>query len=217
MPHQALVILIFAAAFGGFFIFVSIINNRTLDIKSKTVGDGQHGTARFATDKEVYRTYTPIPFTPARWRVRAPTRLPQGIVIGYRKSLRKVTALVDTSDVHALMIGAAGVGKTAKFLYPNLEYACASGVSFVTSDTKGDLVRSYGAIARDYYGYDISIIDLRNPTQSDTFNMLYLVNRYMDSFLTSGDISAKAKAEKYAKITAKTIIYSGGFSITAAG
>jgi len=39
----------------------------------------------------------------------------------------------------------------------------------------------------------------------------------MDNFLISGDISAKAKAEKYAKITAKTIIYSGGFDITAAG
>ena len=26
------------------------------------------------------------------------------------------------------MIGASGVGKTAFFLYPNLEYACASGI-----------------------------------------------------------------------------------------
>ena len=175
MPHQALIVLLLAAVFGGFLIFISILNNRTLDIKSKTVGDGQHGTARFATDKEIHNTFAHIPFKPALWR-KFPPNLPQGIVLGYRKSLKKVTALVDTSDVHALMIGAAGVGKTAKFLFPNLEYACASGVSFITTDTKGDLVRSYGAIARDYYGYDISIIDLRNPTQSDTFNMLYLVN-----------------------------------------
>ena len=28
--------------------------------------------------------------------------------------------------IHCLMIGASGVGKTAFFLYPNLEYACAS-------------------------------------------------------------------------------------------
>ena len=27
-------------------------------IKSKTVGDGQHGTARFATKKEIEATYT---------------------------------------------------------------------------------------------------------------------------------------------------------------
>ena len=39
----------------------------------------------------------------------------------------------------------------------------------------------------------------------------------MDVYLAAGNISAKAKAEKYAKITAKTIIYSGGFDIIAAG
>lgn len=31
--------------------------------------------------------------------------------------------LVDTGDVHAMMIGAAGVGKTAHWLYPCIEYA----------------------------------------------------------------------------------------------
>ena len=33
-------------------------------IKSRTVGDGQHGTARFATKKEIERTYKRIPFRP---------------------------------------------------------------------------------------------------------------------------------------------------------
>lgn len=61
--------------------------------------------------------------------------------------------MVDSDDVHCLMSGASGVGKTAYFLYPNLEYACASGMSFLTTDTKGDLYRNYGAIPRDYYGY----------------------------------------------------------------
>ena len=37
-------------------------------IKSKTVGDGQHGTARWATGKEVRRTYRRIPFRPQLWR-----------------------------------------------------------------------------------------------------------------------------------------------------
>ena len=51
--------------------------------------------------------------------------------------------LVDTGDVHCLMIGAAGVGKTAHFLYPNIEYACACGMSFLTTDTKGDFCLLY--------------------------------------------------------------------------
>ena len=48
--------------------------------------------------------------------------LPQGIIVGCNSSRLGTTALVDTGDVHALMIGAAGVGKTACWLYPNLEF-----------------------------------------------------------------------------------------------
>jgi type IV secretion system protein VirD4 len=107
---------------------------------------------------------------------------------------------VDTDDVHTLMIGASGVGKTAFFLYPNLEYACATGMSFLCTDTKGDLFRNYGAVARDYYGYNISVIDLRNPTRSDGNNLLHLVNKYMDEYRKDErNLAAKAKAEKYAK------------------
>ena len=45
--------------------------------------------------------------------------------------------------------------------------------------------------------------------RSDSFNMLSMVNKYMDFYQETKSLSDKAKAEKYAKITAKTIIYSG--------
>ena len=183
------------------------------NIKSKTVGDGQHGTARFATKKEVTKTYRHIPFNVSDWRkgVNLPTE--QGIIVGCKSARGNVTAVVDTDDVHCLMIGAAGVGKTAFFLYPNLEYACASGMSFITTDTKGDLARNYGRIAKENYGYNIAVIDLRNPTRSDGNNLLHLVNKYMDTYRANNtNLSAKAKAEKYAKIISKTIINSTGDS-----
>jgi len=188
-------------------------------IHDRTVGHGQHGTARWATEHEIRRTYRHIPFTPDAWRKEAqqgknPTAdgkaLPQGIIVG-SKSRKGTTAIVDTDDVHVLMIGASGVGKTAYFLYPNLEYACASGMSFLALDTKGDLARNYGAIARDIYGYRISVVDLREPTKSDGNNLLTLINRYMDQNMDNpDDIGAKAKAEKYAKILAKTIVNPDG-------
>ena len=205
------------AVFGGISVVTRIYN---LDhIKAKTVGDGQHGTARWARPDEIKRTYKHIPYTPKQWRGQAqagttPTQddgkpLPQGLVVGGNIG-RNTVAFVDDSDVHALMIGAAGVGKTAYFLYPNLEYACASGMSFVTSDTKGDLYRTYGKIAEKYYGYKVSVIDLRNPTRSNGNNLLHLVNKYMDLWLAEPDnLAYKAKAEKYAKIISKTIILSG--------
>ena len=189
-------------------------------IKSKTVGDGQHGTARWATKREVHQTYQHIPYTPEQWRKEAaegktPTLkgsskpLPQGIVVGCTGGKHSTTAMIDTGDVHALMIGAAGVGKTAYWLYPCIEYACASGMSFLSTDTKGDIMRNYGNIAKNY-GYHISVIDLRNPTRSNGNNLLHLVNKYMDLYLDDPEqLVYKAKAEKYAKIIAKTIILSG--------
>ncbi len=182
-------------------------------IKSRTVGDGQHGTARFSTKNEIKNTYKHIPFRPKEWRrgLSLPQINQQGLILGSTGKKNEITALVDTDDVHCLMIGASGVGKTAFFLYPNLEYACASGMSFLTTDTKGDLYRNYGAVARDHYGYHVAVIDLRNPTRSDGNNMLHLVNKYMDAYRADEkNLVAKAKAEKYAKIIAKTIINAGG-------
>lgn len=192
-----------------------------MDIKSKTVGDGQHGSASFATPREIGKAFRRVDYQPKEWRQENPTDLPQGIIVGCEilkiGKKKKVTAIVDEGDVHALMIGAAGVGKTAKFLYPNIEYCCASGMSFITSDTKGDLLRSYAPIAEKYYGYDISVLDLRNPTQSDGFNMLHMVNRYMDDYLQTDSLVSKAKAEKYAKVISKTIMNAGGFDSSNAG
>ena len=182
-------------------------------IKSKTVGDGQHGTARWATKKEVQNTYAHVPFRPALWRKGQQLPDKQGLVLGCLGKKNNVTALVDCGDIHCLMIGASGVGKTAFFLYPNLEYACASGMSYCALDTKGDLARNYGTIAHDCYGYQVAVVDLRNPTRSDGSNFLTLVNRYMDLVRSNPDnLAARAKAEKYAKILAKTIINPDGDS-----
>lgn len=216
-----------ACTLGGVSLLAHVytLNN----IKSKTVGDGQHGSARWATRGEIKKVYKHIPFTPDKWRAQArngekPTyrltnrrkvteeELPQGIIVGCKGGKKKTTAMVDTGDVHALMIGAAGVGKTAYWLYPCIEYACASGMSFLSTDTKGDVMRNYGGVAKEY-GYNVSVIDLRNPTKSNGNNLLNLVNKYMDLYKEHpNQLAYKAKAEKYAKIISKTIILSGAES-----
>lgn len=238
---QPIVKLVIAgtAMFATLGLIAGLSGMYSLNIKAKTVGHGQHGTARWATKREIKKTYVHVPFEPQLWRKGKHLPTEQGIVVGcltkrHRlgnglrtvwnvlvvKLLRKshaipktadeTTALVDTGDVHALMIGAAGVGKTAYWLYPCLEYALASKMSFLTSDTKGDLLRNYGSIAKNCYGFRVAVIDLRNPTKSDGFNLLHLVNKYMDLFKKNPNtLLYKAKAERYAKITAKTIITSG--------
>ena len=181
------------------------------NIKSRTVGDGQHGTARWATEKEIKQTYAHVPFKVREWRRGQNLPTEQGLILGCKGQPQELTALVDSDDIHCLMIGASGIGKTAFFLYPNLEYACASGMSWLALDSKGDLARNYGTIAKNCYGYNVSVIDLRNPTRSDGNNLLTLVNRYMDiARKDPKNLAARAKAEKYAKILAKTIVNPDG-------
>ena len=200
-------------------VLVYCSNNYSLNgIKKKTVGQGQYGTARFSTKAEIKKTYTKIPFDVENWRKGKNLPKVQGTVVGCRTEGKRTYALIDEGDVHNLMVGAAGVGKTAFFLYPNIEAACASGMSFLSTDLKGDVARNYGTIAKKYYGYNVSIIDLRNPTRSDENNMLHLVNKYMDIYKSDKtNLQAKAKAEKYAKITAKTIINIGGGDYSSMG
>lgn len=231
-----MLILLLAAVFGALMAIAAFSNRGSLDnIKSKTVGDGQHGTARWATPAEVRKTFRSVPFQPALWRQKKGLPKVQGLVLGcvgkkptppefhlLGKTIHPpiperlwkhggIRALVDCDDIHCLMIGASGVGKTAYFLYPNIEYACASGMSFFASDTKGDLSRNYGGIARDCYGYQVSVVDLRNPTHSDGYNLLTLINHYMDVCRKNpANLAARAKSEKYAKILSKTIINPDG-------
>ena len=144
-----------AAMFATLGLIAGLSGMYSLNIKAKTVGHGQHGTARWATKREIRRTYLHIPFEPQLWRKGEHLPKEQGIVVGCQtdrhlpynifrmvrnlvvcrirkhpgNSLPKpstTTALVDTGDVHAIMIGAAGVGKTSYWLYPCLEYALAS-------------------------------------------------------------------------------------------
>lgn len=247
MSHDTMSFVALCIGLLVFLLVVSFVSkNYSLNrIKSKTVGDGQHGTARWATLKEIGKTYAHIPFDVAHWRKGERLPQKQGVVVGsmgggkkeqrriaaigrtavrYVKRIWKkrkygqdpdgpelIRALVDSDDIHCLMIGASGVGKTAYFLYPNLEYTCASGMSFLALDSKGDLARNYGAVASKYYGYQVSVVDLRNPTCSDGYNLLTLINRYMDLAVANPeDMKSRAKSEKYAKILSNTIINPSG-------
>lgn len=165
MPTQVITLIVVGAimflVIGGL-AFLS--HYYTLDgIKSKTVGDGQHGTARWATKQEIRQTYAHVPFEPELWRKGEHLPEKQGLVLGCEGPKDHVTALVDTDDIHAMVTAASGAGKTAFFLYPNIEYALASGMSFLCTDTKGDLFRNYAGIAKDCYGYQIAVLDLRTP------------------------------------------------------
>ena len=91
-----------------FIVLLSVLtNNYSLNnIKSKTVGDGQHGTARWATTQEVKKTFANVPFDVASWRTGKNLPEVQGLILGSTQRSKQLDALVDRDDVHCLMIGA---------------------------------------------------------------------------------------------------------------
>ena len=196
------------------FIVTKLLGGRSLDrIKARTVGHGQHGSARWATRREIRLYYTMVPYEPQKWRSEPEARPSNpGFVLGtFRHGLhgKHITAWIDAGDSHAMMIASPGGGKTAYFLYPNIEYAMACGVSFVTLDTKGDLYRNMATIGEKYYVYKTVVYDFRKPMQSDSYNLISLVNKYMDSYKRTGSVDDKARAEKQARMVAKSIITGG--------
>ena len=200
------------------------------NIKAKPTGDGQYGTSRWATSKEIAESFTLVNYTSDKWRKGEDLPKYEGLIISglwddksnrddstdnsvaYNKySKKKIRCRVDCTDSHTLLISTTGGGKTTAFLYPNLEYCCATGMSFFTTDTKGDVFRDYALISEKYYGYQSYIIDLRNALKSHNYNLLQLTNKYMDLYASTGNIAYQARAERYAKIISKTIINGKGF------
>ena len=84
-----------------FFLFIGCAvyfneNYNLNKIKSKTVGDGQYGTARFATDKEVHQSLKYIEFDSVKWRKGIDLPKSQGLVVGSKINLGKTFGYVDS-------------------------------------------------------------------------------------------------------------------------
>ena len=59
---QMILIGLLVIAFIAFLVVVNLLDNKSLNgIKAKKVGDGQHGTARWATKSEIKQTFIPLP------------------------------------------------------------------------------------------------------------------------------------------------------------
>ncbi len=85
MPSGVITLIIVTGSMFALFIIISMVGNHySLNrIKNKTVGQGQHGMARWATKKEIKKTYKQIDFKPDEWRTNPNSRpTEQGIVVG---------------------------------------------------------------------------------------------------------------------------------------
>lgn len=83
------------------------------------------------------------------------------------------SVLVDSSDSHTMVLGSTGSKKSRLVIMPMVRILADAGESMVISDPKSEIhERKSGYLKQK--GYDISVINLRNPSLGDTWNPLYI-------------------------------------------
>ena len=97
MPESVTPLIAVGVVIVLFIVLLSVLtSNYSLNgIKSKTVGDGQHGTARWATTQEVKKTFANVPFDVASWRAGKNLPEVQGLILGSTQRGKQLDALVD--------------------------------------------------------------------------------------------------------------------------
>lgn len=183
-----------------------LMSRTSLDnIKSDVVGDGQYGTARWATDKEKYSMYEKIPFN---------KEMKPGYVV--EVLVKQRIWVVDTSDQNIMQVAPPGAGKTKFCIIPTIYYNALvnartgnRGASMILTDCKGELFSSCGEMLKKN-GYRTPFLDFRNPLRSYRFNLLYNVNKYINQYKAAQTEEHKlinyGKAESYAKILSESIV-----------
>lgn len=151
-------------------------------------GNGQFGTNRFQTEAETDNTSTV-------WKIEEKDKLKKGgIVLGMKppktnknfykdknikrlklKKEKKTKVWLETEDVNTIIVGASRSGKSRRIMLETIWNLAKAGESILLTDPKGELYRK----SKKYLeknGYEIIVINLRNPSKSNKYNCNYLVN-----------------------------------------
>ena len=94
-----------------------------------------------------------------------------GLVIGYEKRGRTEDLYYLSGDVHSLTIGATRSGKSRSIVIESIAYTALAGESICCSDPKGELMSYCGSFLKRL-GYEIVILDFKNPLKSSRYNFL---------------------------------------------
>lgn len=100
-----------------------------------------------------------------------------GIVIGAEKKGKNVE-IISTSQLHALIVGTTGSGKTTGFVDQNISVLGKSKgkPSIVISDPKKELYEKHANTLLKQ-GYKISVLDIREPYSSARWNPMNVLTR----------------------------------------
>ena len=90
------------------------------------------------------------------------------------------TLWVDDGEYHNLIIGSTGSGKTQCIIFPMVQVLAKHGESMVITDPKGEIYEKTSEMLRRR-GYNIVLLNFRNPQNGNAWNPLTLPYRLWNS------------------------------------
>ena len=132
-------------------------------------GEGQYGTAKFATSKDIEKDFQSI-------KIKDITSLncnnafnAAGIYLGTNKNGTEAYCMSD--DTHALVIGSTGSGKTRCLVLQTITTLAMAGESMIVSDPKSELYL-YSKELLEQQGYSTITLDFIQFSKSNQYNFL---------------------------------------------
>ncbi|MBR3116282.1 MAG: type IV secretory system conjugative DNA transfer family protein [Bacilli bacterium] len=120
----------------------------------------ENGYSRWAKDKEIMtaKDVVQVPFV-------AKTAKSGGVPVIYDKA----NAYIDDSNMHTLVIGATGSGKTAGVINPTMKMLMKAKESIIITDPKGEIYEDNYKLLKDQ-GYQIIVLNFREPQKGSCWN-----------------------------------------------
>ena len=129
------------------------------------------GYSRWAKDKEMKAEKDIVMVTPQQ---------EVSDVAGVPLLLSDKEAWVDNGEYHTLVIGSTGSGKTQTVIKPTVKLLAKAGESMIITDPKGEIYEATANMLRDK-GYDVQILNFRDPQNGSSWNPLSLPYRMYKS------------------------------------
>lgn len=123
------------------------------------------GYSRWAKDKEMKEELVMVP-------LQADSSNAAGVPL----LLNEKEAWVDNGEYHTLVIGSTGSGKTQTVIKPTVKLLAKAGESMIITDPKGEIYEATANMLRDK-GYDVQILNFRDPQNGSSWNPLSLPYR----------------------------------------
>lgn len=88
-----------------------------------------------------------------------------------------LNAYIDNSNMHTMVIGATGSGKTAGIINPTMKMLMKAKESIVVTDPKGEIYEDNYKLLKDL-GYQIIVLNFREPQKGSCWNPYDLPYKY---------------------------------------